>query len=132
MYNLRCKHLGNTYSEMRESEKEVSEFLDSLGLNWVFESPIFVYDEKERPRVWTPDFYVPKLGIFIEVCGSEDFKYEYREKIYRKNGFYVVFLHHYKEKEKWKTYVLKRIMEIEEQRHAEVMKVVNSVISHAL
>lgn len=125
-------HLEKTYSEMRQSEKEVSEFLNSLGLNWLFESPIFVYDEKERPRVWTPDFYVPKLGVFIEVCGSEDFKYEYREKIYKKNGFYVVFLHYYKEKEKWKTYLLKRIMEIEEQRHAEVMKIVSSIISHSL
>lgn len=124
--------MENAYSEMRQSEKEVSEFLDKLSLNWIFESPIFIYDEKERPRVWTPDFYVPKLGVFIEVCGSGDFKYEYREKIYKKNEFYVVFLHHYKEKEQWKTYLVKRIMEIEEQRHDEVMKIVSSVISHAL
>ena len=112
---------------MRQSEKEVAECLEKLGLNWVFESPIFVYDEKERPRVWTPDFYVPKLGVFIEVCGSEVFNYEYRQKIYKKNGYHVVFLHHYKEKGKWKTYLVKRIMEIEEQRHDEVMKMLHTL-----
>jgi len=42
--------------------------------------------------------------MYIEVCGSEGFNYKYREDIYRKNGFYVIFLHLYKEPEKWKTY----------------------------
>jgi hypothetical protein len=116
---------------MRQSEKEVSEFLNNLGLEWIFESPIFIFDEKERPRVWTPDFYVPKLDVFIEVCGSEDFDYKYRERIYRKNGFYVIFLHQYKKKEMWKTYLVKRIKEIEDQRHDEAMKIVNSVISRS-
>jgi hypothetical protein len=116
---------------MRQSEKEVSDFLDTLGLDWIFESPIFIFDERGRPRVWTPDFYVPRLNIFIEVCGSANFRYEYREKIYRKNRFQVVFLHYYKDKEKWKTYLVRKIKEIEEQRHDEVMKIVNSVISRS-
>lgn len=117
-----------TYPDMGHSEKEVASYLNGLGLHWIFESPVFVYDEKERPRVWTPDFYIPKLGIFLEVCGSEKFDYEYREKIYKKNGFFVVFIHFYKEKEKWRTYLIKRIMEIEEQRHSEVMKMINALI----
>jgi hypothetical protein len=58
---------------------------------WRYQSPVFVYDEKGRPRVWTPDFYTPKLGIYIEVCGSENFNYAYREKIYEKNSFPVIF-----------------------------------------
>jgi hypothetical protein len=29
---------------------------------------------------------VPKLGLFIEVCGSEEFDYAYRKTIYEKNG----------------------------------------------
>ncbi len=120
--------MESTYPDMGHSEKEVASYLNGLGLHWIFESPVFVYDEKERPRVWTPDFYIPKLGIFLEVCGSEKFDYEYREKIYKKNGFFVIFIHFYKEKEKWRTYLIKRIMEIEEQRHSEVMKMINALI----
>jgi hypothetical protein len=116
------------YADMGRSEREVAKYLKELGLHWIFESPIFVYDEKDRPRVWTPDFYIPKLGIFIEVCGSEKFDYEFRERIYKKNGFFVVFVHFYKEKEKWRTYLIRRIMEIEEQRHSEVMKMINALI----
>lgn len=120
--------MTSSYSDMEQSEKEVAECLNQLGLSWIFESPVFVYDEKDRPRVWTPDFYIPKLGMHIEVCGSENFDYKYRESIYKKNGFPVVFVHFYKEKEKWRAFLLKRIMEIEEQRHAEVMKMINSLI----
>jgi hypothetical protein len=120
--------MTSSYSDMEESEREVAEYLNQLGLQWVFESPVFVYDEKDRPRVWTPDFYIPKLGMHIEVCGSENFDYKYRENIYKKNGFPVVFVHFFKEKEKWGAFLLKRIMEIEEQRHAEVMKMINALI----
>ncbi len=116
----------SVYDDMKESEKQVAGYLRELDLWWIYEFPVFVYDEKDRPRVWTPDFYIPKLGMYIEVCGSEDFNYEYRDKIYKKNGYYVVFVHLYKERKKWKHYLVKRIMEIEESRHAEVMKMLNS------
>jgi hypothetical protein len=113
---------------MKESERVVAEYLTTLGFHWIFESPIFVYDNRNRPRVWTPDFYIPKLGIFIEVCGSEKFDYKFRDKIYKKNGFHVVFVHFYKEKEKWKAFLVKRMKEIEEQRHSEAMKMINVLI----
>jgi hypothetical protein len=111
---------------MEESEKLVANYLRELDLWWIYEFPVFVYDEKDRPRVWTPDFYIPKLGMYIEVCGSEKFNYEYREKIYKKNGYHVVFVHIYKET-KWKSFLVKRIMEIEESRHDEVMKMIHSL-----
>jgi len=119
--------MDSIYSDMEESEKKVAAFLKKLKLRWLYEFPVFVYDEKSRPRVWTPDFYIPKLGMYIEVCGSEGFNYKYREDIYRKNGFYVIFLHLYKEPEKWKTYLVNRIMEIEEERHSEIGKMILSL-----
>lgn len=115
------------YADMEDSEKQVASYLRKLDLWWVYEFPVFVYDEKKRPRVWTPDFYIPKLGMYIEVCGSESFNYEYREKIYQKNGYHVVFVHLYKEEKKWKNYLVKRIMEIEEKRHDEVMKMLHRI-----
>jgi hypothetical protein len=119
--------MDSIYSDMEESEKKVATFLKKLKLRWLYEFPVFVYDEKSRPRVWTPDFYIPKLGMYIEVCGSEGFNYKYREDIYRENGFYVIFLHLYKEPEKWKTYLVNRIMEIEEERHLEIGKMILSL-----
>jgi hypothetical protein len=117
----------SVFEEMTESEKQVADFLKELGLFWIYESPIFVYDDRERPRVWTPDFYLPNLGMYIEVCGSESISYEFRKEIYRKNGYRVVFVHVYKE-EKWKNFLMKRIMAIEESRHSQVMNMVNSVL----
>lgn len=119
--------MSSIYDGMTDAEMQVAIFLRELGLKWVYEFPVFVYDEKERPRVWTPDFYIPKLGVYIEVCGSEDFDYEYREEIYQKNSYYVVFLHIYKHPRKWKSFLIARIKEIEELRHNEVMKVLGSL-----
>jgi hypothetical protein len=120
--------LSSVYDDMTDSEKEVAFYLKESGLRWSYESPVFVYDEKDRPRVWTPDFYVPKLGMYIEVCGSNEFDYEYREKMYKKNGFYVIFVHVYKEPDRWKTYLISKIMEIEEGRHDEVMEMIKHSI----
>jgi hypothetical protein len=117
------------YADMEESEKQVADYLRALDLWWVHEFPVFVYDEKKRPRVWTPDFYIPKLGMYVEVCGKEREDYKYRDRIYKKNGYYVIFLHLYKERKKWKKYLTKRIMKIEEKRHDEVIKMINSVIA---
>jgi len=121
--------LDSIYDDMTNSELRVAEYLSELGLWWRFESPVFVYDEKDRPRVWTPDFYIPKLGMHIEVCGSEDYNYGYREKIYKNNGYNVIFVHAYKHQKEWKKYLVKRIMEIEEQRHDEVMKMIGNRIT---
>ena len=120
--------MDSIYADMRYSERQVANYLKKLRLRWKYQFPVFVYDDQDRPRVWTPDFYIPKLGMHIEVSGSKAFDYEYREKIYKKNGYHVIFLHLYKEKKKWKKYLVKRIMEIEEFRHSEVMKMINSVL----
>jgi hypothetical protein len=71
------------YADMEESENQVAEYLRELDLWWWYEYPVF-YDDKKRLIVWTPDFYTPKLGMYVEVCGSEKIDYKYREKIYKK------------------------------------------------
>ena len=78
--------MDSVYVDIKYSEKQVARFLRELDLWWVYEFPVFVFDEQKRPRVWAPDFYIPKSGMYIEVCGSKDFDYEYRDKIYRKMG----------------------------------------------
>jgi hypothetical protein len=91
---------------MTISELEVANVLKKLGISWSYEQPVFVWDENKRPRVWTPDFFLIPFGIYIEVCGSEKFDYEYRRKIFDRNGYRVIFLHVYKETNKWKNHLL--------------------------
>jgi len=90
------------YDKMTKSEKVVAELLKNLGIRWSYEHPIFVWDENNRPRVWAPDFYLISFGIYVEVCGSDKFDYNYRKNIYKENGYDVIFLHMYKETYKWK------------------------------
>jgi len=120
--------MGSIYADMTDSEIQVANYLKELDLRWEYEFPVFIYDEKGRPRVWTPDFYIPKLGMYVEACGSQDFDYKYRDEIYQENGYHVVFLHIYKHQKEWKRYLVKRIMEIEKQRHDEVMKMIGNRI----
>ena len=92
----------SVYDKMTRSELEVAELLKELGIKWTYEHPVFVWDENKRPRVWAPDFYLVAFGLYVEVCGSSSFDYEYRKRIFDKNGYKVIFLHLYKEKEAWK------------------------------
>jgi len=119
--------MESVYADMSESEREVAAYLQELGLYWKYESPIFVYDEKGRPRVWTPDFYIPKLGMHVEVWSSAERDHTYREEIYKRNDYNVIFVHAYKHQKDWKRFLVKRIMAIEEQRHDEVMKMLQAL-----
>ena len=54
------------YKDMEKSEILVAKHLNKLGFEWHYEHPVFLFDEKKRPRVWTPDFYIPSLNLYIE------------------------------------------------------------------
>lgn len=97
----------SVYDKMTNAEKEVAQTLKELGIKWRYEHPIFIWDENMRPRVWAPDFYLVPFGIYIEVCGSKDFNYEYRKKIFSSNDYFVIFLHLYKESDKWINHLIK-------------------------
>ena len=88
----------------------------------------YVWDSNERPRVWTPDFQLVPFGIYVEVCSSENFDYDYRKTIYKKNGFDVIFLHLYKDKNRWKRHFmnyLKLITRFRNERFSNVIEKVN-------
>jgi hypothetical protein len=106
----------NSYADMTSAEKEVAEYLKEIKIWWQFEHPVFVYDERDRPRVWTPDFYLPELGIYVEVCGSEEFDYEYRFKIYQKNRISIIFIHNYKNPKDWKKHLRDKMNDIHKYR----------------
>ncbi len=91
---------------MTKAERVVADELKNLGISWSYEQPVFVWDENQRPRVWAPDFLLIPFGIYIEVCGSEHFDYDYRRKIFDRNGYRVIFLHLYKDRDQWKSHLL--------------------------
>jgi hypothetical protein len=91
----------SVYDRMTNAEKEVANVLKNLGIKWSYEQPVFVWDDDRRPRVWAPDFYLTQFGIYLEVCGSTNFDYNYRKRIFSNNGYCVIFLHVFKGTEQW-------------------------------
>jgi hypothetical protein len=94
------------YNKMTNAERKVADVLKEMGIEWRYEKPVFVWDDKNRSRVWTPDFYLISFGVYVEVCGSNEFNYEYSRKIFDVNGHLVIFLHLYKECYKWKDHFI--------------------------
>jgi hypothetical protein len=111
------------YDGMSNAEKEVAAYLQEIDLWWQYEQPLYVLDEKERPRVWTPDFYLPELGVYIEVCGSDKFDYEYRAKVYAKNRIPIIFVHQFKQDLNWKGYLKDKMVKIQDYRQEKVKKI---------
>jgi hypothetical protein len=106
------------YDNMTYPERWVADYLqNSLDLRWQRETSVFVFDEKDRLRIWTPDFFIPNIGIYIEVCGKESYNYKYRKKIYEKNQINIIFLETYQHPNKWKTHLLTRLRDIERARY---------------
>ena len=114
----------SVYDRMTNAEKEVAILLKNLGIQWSYEQPVFVWDENKRPRVWEPDFYLKHFGIYIEVCGSEKFDYGYRRKIFDKNGHRVIFLHLYKETDKWKNHLISYLRLFTYSRNQKLVEII--------
>ena len=114
------------YDNMTRSEKEVAELLKEMGIKWSYEQPVFVWDENKRPRVWAPDFYLVPFGIYVEVCGSQDFDYDYRRRIFDKNGHRVIFLHLYKEPSKWQNHLIRYLQFYTNYRNCKLNKILRT------
>ena len=113
--------MSSIYDDLPRSKKQLADFLNEMGLRWVHQFPVVVYDKQKILQVYSPDFYIPKLRMFIECCGSQDFDYEYRGDIYDINGIRVIFVHVDKDETKWKRYLFNRIREIEDQKYTEII-----------
>lgn len=47
-------------------------FFDALGIEWQYEPEGFEVPFQDGPIRYLPDFYLPGLGLWVEVKGSED------------------------------------------------------------
>lgn len=107
---------NSVYNDMSKAEYMASQFLKQLNLYWVYEHPVYLLDDKGRPRVWTPDFYLPDLGLHIEIVGDgENPNYSWREMIYEMNHIPIIFVSIYKITN-WQDYLIDKINEMHRSR----------------
>ena len=114
------------YDQMTRCEKGVADLLKEMGIKWTYEQPVFVWDENKRPRVWAPDFYLVPFGIYVEVCGSVNFDYDYRRKIFDNNGYRVIFLHLYKERDQWMFHLKRYLEKIMDYRYYKLSEILGN------
>lgn len=57
---------------MTNAEIQVAELLKNPGIYWIYEKPVYIKDDHERPRVWNLDFYLASFGIYVEVCDGDE------------------------------------------------------------
>jgi hypothetical protein len=123
---------NNVRDKMTNAESIVADFLKEIDIWWEFERPVFVLDEAKRPRVWSPDYYLPELGIYVEVASSGNEKsYQYRQTIYIQNKIPIIFVNPY-DRSDWRKLLIDGITEIHQHRYSlikglKVPKTSNSV-----
>ncbi|MFC1487755.1 hypothetical protein ACFLRN_08740 [Thermoproteota archaeon] len=119
--------IASVYEDMTNAEKKAASYLKELNLWGIYEFPVFIYDDKKRPRVWTPDFYISKFGMYIEVCGKQRQDYEYREKNIQRKRLLCHLSSYFQRTKYVEKYLIMRIMEIEDLRHSEIEKMVGQL-----
>jgi hypothetical protein len=118
------------YDRMTNAEKEVAHMLKELGIQWSYERPLFIWDEYNRPRVWTPDFFLTQFGIYLEVCGTVKFDYSYRKMIFNRNGYHVIFLHLFSESIRWKNHFIFYLRLFTGQRNHNLNEILRKTSTH--
>ena len=109
---------------MTKSEHRVADYLTKHNIKWDYERPVFIFDEGERSRTWYPDFYLSDIGLYLEVCGADrGNEYNRREKIYRKNKIPIVFVHTYKQSEKWQYFLKQSIIKFVKKRNNTLLEI---------
>lgn len=99
--NFNCKNRFGTvveYSSPNQGlikfrsklEAEYAEYLDEVGIGWLYESKSFPYlDELGTRRTYTPDFYLPSEDRFVEIKGYEDSSAEYKVECVKAVGINI-------------------------------------------
>jgi hypothetical protein len=90
------KEVDETPAYRSKAEAQIARLLDREGIAPRYEHPLAVVD-REKTRIWYPDFYLPEYGMIVEYFGMNgDPGYSKRAKhkteVYRKTGIEGVFL----------------------------------------
>jgi len=104
-------------NKMTKGEKEVSKFLTSSNINWMYNTPVILQDEDKRQEIWNPNFYLYEFGIYIIIINKTNKERLERIKtLYQLNQIPVIYIEEYKEPKKWKFHLLNQILQIQHNR----------------
>ena len=90
------KERGETSAYRSKAEVQIARLLDREGIAFRYEHPLAVVD-RERTRIWYPDFTLPEYGMIIEYFGMNDDpgyrrRAEHKMQVYQETGIEGVFL----------------------------------------
>lgn len=115
--------MNSVYDSMSKAELDVCNFLKELKIFWTFEQPVFLTEDGNRPRIFCPDFYLPELGIYIEVIGNPGLNdYGRREEIYCRNNIPIIFIKPFNHMG-WREYLVDEIVAIYQERYQKIKRI---------
>jgi hypothetical protein len=120
MTNKCYQDTGETPAYKSKTEVQIARLLDREKVPFAYEHPLAVID-RERTRIWYPDFYLSGYGMVIEYFGMNyDPGYrkwaEHKIQVYRQNGIDGVFLSEDSFKGDWPPRILGQIEDLLQKR----------------
>lgn len=93
-----------------EGERRLAELLDSYDIRYRYEQGVLVEDKK-KPKIWHPDFYLPEFGVYIEYFGlagnqEYDLGIKRKKRIYSEMGLDVIPVYPWTFCDDWQGYVM--------------------------
>ena len=103
-----------------EGERRIADFLDHYGIEYIYEAPTAV-TQRNKVRIWYPDFYLPEYGLYIEYYGRQgdsDYDRGVAEKTaaYNASGLEVIPVYQHHLSSFWPDYLTREIREITQYR----------------
>ena len=90
---------------MNKTEEKVGDFLANY-FKVEYETPLIIKDKRGYVRIWYPDFYLPQLGLFVEVAPFEKESDEDKAEAYNNEHKPVIWIKHYQIEKGWKRYLI--------------------------
>lgn len=107
---------GNNFINQFKSrgEKKIAGFLEENDIKYNYEAGVLIYQTKNFPRIWYPDFELPEFSTYIEyygMVGNPDYDrgIKVKEAAYGKMGMSVIPIYPHMFSENWQGYIMKEI-----------------------
>jgi len=109
------KTLTGDYSYLQsDGERRIAKFLDDNQFKYRYEAGVLIYDTKNQPRLWYPDFQLTEYGTYVEyygLAGNPDYRKSIRvkESVYAKNHIDVISIYPWMFREDWQGHIMSEL-----------------------
>ena len=113
--NLDYRLMQEPYKNFKsEGEGKIARFLEKNSIQYQYEAPVLVAPVDQKPRIWYPDFYLPRYKAYIEFYGlAERQSYkkgiELKNKTYTKMGLDVIPVYPWMLSGNWQGYLMREL-----------------------